>query len=326
MKELLTCLSPGPETLSKANLEVVAAAHGVAVPLNAFLSCVFFANRSEKVPLEQLAAQGIRRIYKFDEPEEGTFPLQYHIMAVEMVCRLITPVLAVFPGDSFGQQVAPGVAHRFGGGIITECIDLRVDKRDGSLRIHKPVYGGKALAHYRAREKQIVTIRAHCFEIKERDGSSEAEIVNLSLDSPVPSPSAREVSFIQERSSGISLEDASIIVSGGRGVGGKQEYRALEELAALLGGAAGASRAAVDSGWAPPSNQVGQTGKIVAPDLYFAIGISGASQHLAGMSRSRCIVAINTDRDAPIFRTAHFGIVEDYRKILPILMARKEDA
>jgi electron transfer flavoprotein alpha subunit len=244
---------------------------------------------------------------------------------LEAIFNQVTPRLLLFIADTTGRELAPRVAYRINAGIASECINLTISEDTRQILIHKPVYGGKAIAQMVAKSAQVITLRERCFEPIERDDSLQADTVPIEVDLPDISEGVQLVEFVEEEFTGIKLEDARIIVSGGRGIGGKEQFKEIEELAEIVKGAVGSSRAAVDAGWMPPSFQVGQTGKIVAPDLYIAVGISGASQHLAGMSGSKCIVAINKDPDAPIFRAAQFGIVEDYKKILPGLKAKVKE-
>jgi electron transfer flavoprotein alpha subunit len=180
--------------------------------------------------------------------------------------------------------------------------------------VDRPVYGGKAIIKYKIESTpSLLTIRRKYFEPADLDGTTASVPLEMGEEK------VRLVSEKIEQTEGIPLEDAPVIVSGGRGMGDPENFALLQEMADQLNGAVGASRGAVDEGWASPTKQIGQTGKIVAPDVYFAVGISGASQHLAGIANSKCVVAINKDEDANIFNRARFGIVSDYKKIVPIL-------
>ena len=192
-----------------------------------------------------------------------------------------------------------------------------MEVKDGELIATRPVYAGKALIDVKVNgDKKIFTIRPNTFTLGEgSDATAEVTVkevsdVNLSV----------KVTELKQSSGKLDVAEASIIVSGGRGMGGPENYAMLEELADLLGGAVGASRAAVDAGWRPHSDQVGQTGKTVSPNLYIAVGISGAIQHLAGMRTSKYIVAINKDPEAPIFQIADYGITGDLFEVVPALI------
>jgi electron transfer flavoprotein alpha subunit len=217
------------------------------------------------------------------------------------------------------MDLAPRLAYRLGAGLVTDCVDFAI--RDGRCIFIKPVYGGKALAHLRVTTPvALATVRPRTQEPFPADTRRIAERV---IVAPQIESIPRETTVIdrsEEEGEEVNLEDAKVVVSGGRGMGSSEAFRQLKKLAKILGGAVGASRTAVDAGWVPPSHQVGQTGKIVAPDVYFAVGISGSSQHIAGMGGSKIIVAINRDPEAPILRIANLGVIEDYRNVLPALI------
>jgi electron transfer flavoprotein alpha subunit len=210
------------------------------------------------------------------------------------------------------------VAADLDAGVIADAIDLKAV--GGKVRATRPVYAGKLLAEVAVIDgPQLITIRSRAFPKQEPvDASGKAEWVDTAVAED--EINSKVVGFAGKEGS-VSLTDASIIVSGGRGVGGPEGFAPVKELADALGGALGASRAAVDAGWIPYDHQVGQTGKTVSPDLYIACGISGAIQHQAGMRTSKIIVAINKDADAPIFKLAHYGIVGDLFKVAPALTA-----
>ena len=220
----------------------------------------------------------------------------------------------VFPNTAFGIDLAPRVAVKTNSAIATDCI--KVELIDGNLVFIKPVYAGKSLINFKINaERKVFTIRPNIFkpEINEAANSSieVREVSDLDLSTKVTS---------YKKSEGkLDVAEADIIVSGGRGMKGPENFHLIEELAEVLGAAVGASRAVVDAGWRPHREQVGQTGKTVSPTLYIACGISGAIQHLAGMSSSKYIVAINKDKDAPIFNIADYGIAGDVFEIIPAL-------
>lgn len=222
--------------------------------------------------------------------------------------------ILIFPNTAMGIDLSPRVAVKINSSIATDCI--KVDVSDNNLVFTKPVYAGKSLITFKMNsEKKIFTIRPNIFKAEKVEGTDlnleERQVTELDLSSKV-------VSY--KKSEGkLDVSEADIIVSGGRGMKGPENFHLLESLAEVLGAAVGASRAVVDAGWRPHREQVGQTGKTVSPTLYIACGISGAIQHLAGMSSSKYIVAINKDKDAPIFNIADYGIVGDIFEILPQL-------
>lgn len=238
--------------------------------------------------------------------------------AVEAACRRSGARLVLFPGDLDGRDWAPRVAWRLGAGLVSECTGWRL--QEGRLEFLRPVYGGKALAVEAVlAEPVMAVVRPGTFPVPPADAGRRGEV--LALEVPAAGRGTVLVERVAEVESGPSLEDARIVVAGGRGLGGPENFQLLKELADVLGAALGASRAAVDEGWVPASWQIGQTGRSIRPELYVAVGISGASQHMAGVAGAKTIVAINTDPSAPIFEQAHLGVVGDYRQILPPLIA-----
>ena len=224
-------------------------------------------------------------------------------------------VAVLLSNDTYSQEIAPRLAYRLGGSSMADAAAIRMD--GDHLLAQRTAYGGKAISIYRLKKQpSVVWLRARGFEpAPEQASAGEVTSVDLALDAPRIRITGREVAA-QE---GVRLEDAQVIVSGGRGLGGPEPFQELRRLADTIGAEQGASRAACDAGWVPPNWQVGQTGKKVAPELYIAIAISGASQHLLGMGDSKVVAAINTDADAPIFKHCSFGIVEDYKQVVPLL-------
>ncbi|HVN97687.1 MAG TPA: electron transfer flavoprotein subunit alpha/FixB family protein [Syntrophorhabdaceae bacterium] len=229
------------------------------------------------------------------------------------------PEAALFRNTSQGVDVAAATAANLGFGLCTDSIDLAAD--GGKLKMTRAGFGGNftiTVVNEKA-QPQIATVRPKAFPMPEKDASKSGEVVKESFSLAEADLNTKVTEFIKALTT-VNLVEADIIVSGGRGTGGEEGFRVLKEFADVLGGALGASRAAVDSGWIPYEHQVGQTGKTVKPKIYIACGISGAIQHLAGMRTSDCIVAINKDPDAPIFKAASFGIVGDYKQLVPRLI------
>lgn len=241
--------------------------------------------------------------------------------AVAEVATESGAALILVPASSRGKELAPLIAARLDTGVASEVTAIEM-KDDGGLLVTRPMYAGKVIATVEAApgRPHVVTVRPNVFAVGEADSSRNAQVATR----PVPAPEApgrvRVKQVVKPEAGELDVAEAQIIVSGGRGMKGPENFAMLEELARLLGGAVGASRAAVDAGWQPHSRQVGQTGKTVSPRLYIACGISGAVQHLAGMRTSRTIVAINTDPQAPIFKRADYGIVGDLFKVVPALI------
>src|SRR5262249_15402851 len=242
---------------------------------------------------------------------------EVHGTAIREICRDIAPAVVLFGNDTYSQETAPRLAHRLGGAAAGDCLDLIT--HEGAIRVKRSVYGGKAIATIELkRSPAVVWLRARAFEPVATNSTSVTTVRQTRLDLQADDRT-RIVERKSEEAGQARLEDARVIVSGGRGLGGPEPFGDLQELAAMLGGQTAASRAACDSGWCPPSWQVGQTGKKGAPGLYIALAIRGASQPMAGISDAKNIAAINIDADAPIFKNCRFGIVEDYRKVIPLL-------
>ena len=322
MSEILVYCSQRNGRITKGSFEALGAARTLAESIDCTVGSALVGGEGIGEQVQELAAYGARKVYVCADQRLDPFRPEMHLHVLEEIFNQVNPRLLLFIADINGRELAPRLAYRIDAGIASECIDLSIAEGTPEVLIHKPVYGGKAIAQMVSKSPQVITLRERCFEPLEKDDNLQADTIQIDVDLPDISAGVQLVDFVEEEFTGIKLEDARVIVSGGRGIGGKDQFKAIEELAETLKGAVGSSRAAVDAGWVPPSFQVGQTGKIVAPDLYIAVGISGASQHLAGMSGSKCIVAINKDPDAPIFRAAQFGIVEDYKKILPGLKAK----
>jgi len=239
------------------------------------------------------------------------------LSALTRLCVQLLPRAVLLANDTYSQEITPRLAHRLGGSAVGDGVELHIDGE--ALCVSRQVYGGKAQAVIELKRKPaVVWLRARSFSAA-NPRAEAGEIRQAVLDLPADTRT-RIIERKREASGEARLEEARVIVSGGRGIGGPEPFELeLKPLADLMGAQMAASRAACDAGWVPPTWQVGQTGKKVTPDLYLAIAITGASQHMAGISEAKNIAAINTDPDAPIFKHCRFGIVEDYRKVVPLL-------
>lgn len=252
--------------------------------------------------------------------DTGEYQPEVCLNALAEVCKGLAPQAVLLSNDFYSQELAPRLAHRLGGSAVADGLELKTV--DGKVRVNRSVYGGKATATIELkRTPAVVWLRARAFDPAPARAEATTAITQATLTAQAES-GTRITERKVEAGDEARLEDAKVIVSGGRGLGGPEPFEDLKKIAAILNAQMAASRAACDSGWVPPSWQVGQTGKKVAPGLYLAVAIHGASQHLAGMSDSKNIAAINIDKDAPIFKHCRFGIVEDYRKVVPLLIER----
>ena len=253
-----------------------------------------------------------------DDETLAQFRVEAYGPLVTKLAQERTPAVILFGASTRGRDLAAWVAADLDAGLVADGIGLEVS--DGTVKVTRPVYAGKLLADaFVTGDTQLISLRSRAFAPAEPTGKDgEAEWVEAAVAAgDIPT----EIVGFESSEGKVSLTDATIIVSGGRGVGGPEGFAPVQALADALGGAMGASRAAVDAGWIPYEHQVGQTGKTVSPDLYIAVGISGAIQHQAGMRTAKIIVAINKDPDAPIFKLASYGIVGDLFKVLPALTA-----
>ena len=241
---------------------------------------------------------------------------------MEALCKDAAPRVALIARTNEGRELAPRLAFRLGVGLAQDCLEVSVDATEKKLLANRPVYGGNAIAVVSCDQTpQIAAIRPKAYEPTEADSSRTGEVVSFPVELDASMALTQIVDTVIEEAEGVKLEDANIVISGGRGLGGPEPFAHLEELAKIMGGTVGASRAAVDSGWVPSSYQVGLTGKTITPDLYIMVAISGASQHMAGCSGAKVIVAINKDAEANIFKEARYGVVGDWESVLPALTA-----
>ncbi len=268
---------------------------------------------------QETISLGADNAYLVQDEVLAEMQLDAQVAALEKVCSEVQPSVVLIGRTLTGRDVGPRLAFRLGVGLAQDCLQVEADANSGRVVAVRPVYGGNALAKvtFPDANPQMVVMRAKAYEPLDADDSraGEVSIINPGLDSSVVK--ARLVETVSQAAEGVRLEDANIVVGGGRGLGGPEPFDQLEDLARLLGGAVGASRAVCDAGWLDHSYQVGLTGKTITPDLYITVGISGASQHMAGCSASKNIIAINRDADANIFKSASFGVVGDWKNVLP---------
>lgn len=265
--------------------------------------------------LKRLQGYGIERVYVVDDPILSAYHGEHYAAALAEICRSAEPAYILMSNTLCGVDLAPRTAWQLEAGLVTDCV--AVESAEGGPVFVKPVFSGNVMAVYSAATCPfLVSLRPRAFAPLEPSNSRSTEIVRVSCAFD-PNPRTAVVERREEEGQGIKLDTAERIVAGGRGIGGAEGFGQLKALADILRAAIGASRPPCDLGWVASKAQVGQTGEIVAPGLYIAVGISGSTQHLAGMSGAKTIVAINNDPKASIFRIADYGVVGKYEEVIP---------
>jgi electron transfer flavoprotein alpha subunit len=260
------------------------------------------------------------KVYLADNPALAQYTTDAYATVLTNLMKEHQPSIFLCGATVMGKDLSPRVATRLQTGLATDCTALGIGD-NGLLVAKRPVYAGKAYIEVvcPVSRPQMASVRPNVLEMLPADGTKKGEVIKVDAKIEAASLRTAVLEVVKAAGAKVDLTEANIIVSGGRGMKGPENFKVLEELAGVLNATVGASRAAVDSGWREHGDQVGQTGKVVTPNLYIACGISGAIQHLAGMGSSKIIVAINKDPDAPIFQKADYGIVEDLFKVVPIL-------
>jgi len=267
---------------------------------------------------QEAIAYGADRVYVVEDKLLEDYRTDAYVAVMEKAVKQASPRVLLLGQTATGRDLAPRLAFRLETTATMDCIELEIDPETKRLLQTKPVYGGNARAIFSGEAApQIATVRAKAMSPLERDASRQGEVVAIVAGLDPSAIRTRVLEKVSEEVEGVRLEAAEAVVSGGRGIGSAEGFQQLEALAKLLKGAVGASRPPCDNGWVPDLMQVGLTGKIVAPDLYIAVALSGSSQHMAGCSGCKNIVAINKDAEANIFREARFGVVGDWKKVLP---------
>jgi electron transfer flavoprotein alpha subunit len=297
--------------------ETLAAASALAGALGGTVEAVVLGGMGVGAGAAELGRVGAVRVHVGESEALARYSAEAYTALLTRLVQGGGYDAVVFPASAMGKDLAPRLAARLGVGYAAECTGLEVE--NGSVVAVRPRYAGKVFARESfAARPAVVSVRGNAFPVQEGEGSAESVQLDISLESADFGAVVREIRA--GAAAKLDVGEAPVVISGGRGLREPANFKLLEELAAAFGNAAvGASRAVVDAGWRPHADQVGQTGKTVAPQLYFAIGISGAIQHLAGMRTAKYIVAINKDPEAPIFKIADYGIVGDLFEVVPRL-------
>lgn len=305
--------------IGKVTLEMLGEARRLAAKNGEEVSAILIGHNVENLAKE-LEKYGADRIYLYDHSDLREYNLEIYSKVITDLVLKENPSILLLGATTHGRELAPRVAIKVKGGFAADCTGFVLD--DGrALKALRPAYSGKVVitVGYSGEETRIATIRPNQLVVGDVNESHKAQIVKMEFSKPESIRAVLRETRKPETGGLVEITEAQIIVSGGRGLKEKENFLLCENLAKVLGGAVGASRMAVDAGWREHQFQVGQTGKVVTPNVYFACGISGAIQHQVGMSQSKCIVAINKDPEANIFKIADYGIVGDLFEIMPIL-------
>ncbi|MFC1991521.1 electron transfer flavoprotein subunit alpha/FixB family protein [Chloroflexota bacterium] len=303
--------------LSSIATELLGCGRKLADDLGQELSAVLIGSEISGLAQEAIAF-GADKVYVVDDPLLKDYQTDSYLPSMVKVASQVMPQVILLGQTTIGRDLAPRLAFRLETAATLDCVVLEIDSDSKRLLQTKPVYGGNAQAVFTYdSDPQIATVRAKVMSPLARDDSRKGEVITIEADQDPSAIRTKVLEKITEEVAGIKLEDAAVIISGGRGIGNAEGFQQLEELAKLLKGAVGASRPACDNGWIPDSAQIGLTGKIVTPDLYIVVGVSGASQHMAGCSGAKTIIAFNKDAEANIFKMAHYGIVGDWNNTFP---------
>jgi electron transfer flavoprotein alpha subunit len=271
---------------------------------------------------KELIAHGADKVYLADDPRLMNYQTDAYASVITAMIKEYKPNIVIYGATHIGRDLAPRIAQRLDLGLTADCTELTIEPEEKILLQTRPAFGGNIMATIitpRTRP-QMATVRPGIMKDLDVDAQRKGEIIDVTVTLKDEEIKTKILEIIKEAKKRVNLEEASIIVSGGRGVGGKEGFTIISELAEILGGEVGGSRVAVEKGWIDQDHQVGQTGKTVRPSLYIACGISGSIQHRAGMQNSDLIVAINKDPDATIFKIAHYGIVGDLHEVVPLLI------
>jgi electron transfer flavoprotein alpha subunit len=305
--------------LASSTLEALAAGRALLNALPGEYLSIMIAGAHVSDASDTAIAHGADIVYAVADATLANPAPEAIVAAASAAAKEAAPRAIIGAKTILGRDVMPRLAFRLGTALAQDCTALAIDDSKRLLAT-RPTYGGNAVATVACLSMpSVVAIRVKSVDVGESDASRHGQLVPLSIDLS-DAVRVRSVERVEQAADGIRLEDARVVVSGGRGLGGPEAFEQLEQLATLMGGAVGASRAACDAGWVPSSYQVGLTGKTVTPELYIAVAISGASQHMAGCSNARTIVAINKDTGANIFKNARFGVAGDWQKVLPAFM------
>ena len=327
LKGILVVGEVEKERLASITRELLGGAKQLSKILSEEVSLLLIGEKVEGLAQEGITF-GADKVYIAENPAYSNYPYDSFTHWVSQLCKEKKPSLCLMGHTDIGREVAPRVAARLDAGFCMDCIEIRADSSGKSFIQTRPVYGGRAMAEEASLpgQLQIDTVRRKAMAQFIYQSESKGETIRLDDGIDLMTFKTRLIRRKMQEAGGIDLENAKVIIAGGGGIGSKERFGTLETLAQLLEGAVGATRVPVDEGWVPRSLEIGQTGKIVNPSLYIAVGISGATQHITGILGSKYIVAINKDPDANIFKVSDLGVVADYKELLEPLIGHLQTA
>ncbi len=307
--------------LHSVSFELLTRGRALADTRGCRLCAVVLGGEIADAALEELVTRGADRVYVVQHAKLARFLIEPYAQVLQHLIETYCPEVLIAAATTTGRTLLPYVSMKVHAGLTADCTGLEIEPETGNLLQTRPAIGGNIMATIKTPDArpQMATVRPKSTPPAPREEGRAGEIVHVEVPADLLSSRMRYEQFIPDASQGVAIEEAEVVVAGGRGVSKADHFALLEDLATQLGGSVGASRAAVDRGWQPYPRQVGLSGKTVAPKLYIACGISGAIQHLAGMQTAENIIAINTDPDAPIFQVADLGIVGDVFDVLPLI-------
>ena len=308
--------------LSPISAEMLGAGRKLADDAGYDLSAVLIGS-GVTVGAQEAIDYGANKVYVVDDPLLEYYLTDSYLAVMENIIKQTSPSVVLLGQNEIGQDLTPRLAFRFNTVATLDCVALAIDPATKRLLQTKPVYGGNALViQFCEADPQIVTVRNKAMFALPKDNSRRGEVIKVPAGLDPASVRTKILDRKIDVSAGTKLEEARVIISGGRGIGSTEGFKQLEELARILNGAVGASRPPCDNKWVSDNLQIGLTGKIVSPDLYIGVALSGSSQHISGCSGSSVIVAINKDAEANIFKVAHYGIIADWKIVLPAFTAK----
>jgi len=312
--------------LAPITIELLGVGRKLANELGEDLSTLLMGGKAGGLGQEAIA-YGADKVYVAEDSLLDHYDSDAYTQVAADLCRKALPSIMLLGHTDVGCDLAPRLNGRLGGGLAMDCLALSVDRASKLLVSTRPVFGGNAHATIvsKSARPQMATLRLKTVPAAERNDSRQGQVIPVEGKVDPSALKVKVVERIKEVVEGVKLEDADVVVTGGRGIGSAQNWAMVKELAGVLGGAVGATRPACDEGWAAVTLQVGQSGKVVSPKLYIAVALSGAMSHITGCLGSKVIVAINKDKEANIFNVAHFGIVADYKEVVPALTAKLKE-